>query len=94
MTDNSVFDQLDGDEPEPAPETALGLELDYDRTSSLGVPLECLVIAKTLDEGDFGYRILSSKELNTVEGLGMIRWAQLTVERGMFATCEDPESNE
>ena len=77
-----IFDQL-GEDAEP-PATLMGLELFYDKDNPIGVPLAGLAIVKTMSGGEIGYRLVSTDDLNTVECLGMLRWAQMIVENGMF----------
>jgi hypothetical protein len=73
--------------------SCLGLPLDYS-PEAFGAPVEVLVVAKVIYQGDFAYRLLSSAELNSVEGMGMLRWGQLLLEDGIISRCPTEEEEE
>lgn len=89
---DSVFDQdVTPDDP-PPPMMCFGLEMDY-TAEELGTPLEVIVIVKVMDQGEFGYRMVSTSDLHSIEGLGMLRWGQLLMEEGIMArqhACDEP----
>ena len=69
--------------PDDVPMTCLGLPLDYSQ-EAFGAPVEVLVVTKVVHDGDFDYRMLSTRELNSVEALGMLAWARLLLENGII----------
>ena len=44
------------------------------------VPLEILVVVKTMEEGELGHHIFCTPQLNTTEALGMMAWAELMLK--------------
>src|ERR1700721_689847 len=83
MGSDGIFEQDPTPDDPPPPMTCFGLELDY-TAEELGIPLEMIVIAKVMDQGEFGYRLVSTSDLHTIEGLGMLRWGQLLMEEGIM----------
>lgn len=83
----------DGEPATPVSMQCLGLELDYS-TEAFGTPVEVLVVAKVLYNGDFAYRLISTKELNSVEAMGMFRWGQLLLEDGILSHCACSRNSE
>lgn len=47
------------------------------------VPLEVITVVKTMEKGDLGYRIYCTPNLGTVDGLGMMNWADLMLKIGI-----------
>jgi hypothetical protein len=70
--------------------TCFGLELDY-TAEELGTPLEIILIAKVMDQGEFGYRLVTTSDLHTIEAMGMVRWGQLLLEEGVLNRCAAEE---
>lgn len=80
------------DQPEiQVPMDCLGLSLDCSNAEDFGQPVEVVVIAKVIQGGEFGYRMVSTTDLQSVEAMGMIRWAQLLVEEGVLAQAKLPD---
>jgi hypothetical protein len=77
-------------------DTCLGLELFYNKAEPLGTPLDCFVMVKTMAaDGEVGWRLLSSENLNSMEAFGAIRWAEKTLEAEIcFPGVTTDESNE
>lgn len=91
--DSSYEAEIFAEDQDPPPSmTCFGLELDY-TAAELGTPLECIIIVKVMDQGEFGYRMVSTADLHTIEGLGMLRWGQLLMEEGIMNrqhVCDEP----
>jgi hypothetical protein len=81
--DDDVFDQDITPEEPPAPMYCFGLAMDY-TPEELGTPLEAIIIVKVMEQGEFGYRMVSTADLHSIEGLGMLRWGQLLMEEGIM----------
>lgn len=77
-------------EPEPVPRTCLGLALHGD---DIGVPIDVIVVVKHLQDGEIYHNILSSEHLSSVEALGMVRFANVRIER-VLSMPDDREPEE
>lgn len=77
-------------EPPTIPMSCLGMDLDGVWEEGT-VPIEAFVIVKTIRDGDFSYLLMSTRELNTIECLGMIRYATLILETGILQRAEPTE---
>ncbi len=73
---------------QPTPMTCLGLPLDVDG-SDLGTPIEVIIVAKVLVDGEFNYQMVSTSDLASVEAMGMLRWGQLLLEEGILKSCRE-----
>src|ERR1700691_2686452 len=89
MNESDFFAEYSGETIEAPPMTALGIPLDGSWTQERsGVPCDALVISRSMLEGNFSYQIITNKGLGAVDCLGMLRWAQMVLEAGMFVNTE------
>ena len=89
--DDDFFDHFPQEEDIViVPMECLGLKLDYS-TEDFGAPVEVLIVAKVIHEGEFSYRLISTKELNSVEAMGMFRWGQLLLEDSILRAGKDED---
>jgi hypothetical protein len=89
--DDGLFEEgMDNAEIE-VPMAALGLELECTSTVEFGQPVEVIVIAKVVQGGDFGYRMVSTPDLQSVEAMGMVRWAQILLDEGILVQARLPD---
>jgi hypothetical protein len=89
MNESEFFAEFSEGTFESPPMTALGIPLDGEWTQERsGVPCDALVISRSMLEGNFSYQIITNKGLGAVDCLGMLRWAQMVLEAGMFINTE------
>jgi hypothetical protein len=72
--------------------TILGMPVDVPDGDDLRTaqPLAGIVIAKAIDpDGDLRYLVGCTADLMSVEVLGMLRYATLRMEHGLFGSQED-----
>jgi hypothetical protein len=80
---------------EEIPMTCLGKELFLAEDVPLGMPIDVLVIARTLDtDGEIAYRILCNPELDTVHAMGMTRFMQMMLEGPFHSVFNNREKEE
>jgi hypothetical protein len=91
---DGLFDEGMDNEPDVVPMLSLGLPLDCAGTADFGQPTELIVIVKVIQAGEFGYRMVSTPDLQSVEAMGMIRWAQLLLEEGILTQARLPEDED
>jgi hypothetical protein len=81
---------MDNDEID-VPMECLGLDLECTSTVEFGQPVAVIVVAKVVQAGEFGYRMISSPDLQSVEAMGMVRWAQILLDEGILVQAREPE---
>lgn len=92
--EEGLFGEGMDNEPEVVPMLSLGLPLDCASTVEFGQPVELIVIAKVVQGGEFGYRMVSTPDLQSVEAMGMLRWASILLEEGILTQARLPDEDE
>lgn len=65
----------------------LGMPLYGNDIEGMGICLEALVIARTLDDGIVHHRILTTENLGSVEAAGMLLYAKAIIEADFTPHC-------
>jgi hypothetical protein len=77
------------------PMTCLGMSLDGSWSSDRsGIPCDALVVSRSMLDGNFAYQIITTKGIGAVDCLGMLRWAQMILEAGMFVHTESTSDDD
>jgi hypothetical protein len=91
---DGLFGEGMDNEDEVVPMLAFGLPLDCASTVDFGQPVELMVIVKVVQGGEFGYRMVSTPDLQSVEAMGMLRWGQILLEEGILTQARLPAEDE